>query len=178
MKLSLIVAMSQNRVIGRAGRLPWHLPADMKWFRRKTLGHPVIMGRKSFESLDSPLPKRRNIVLTRNRAFTAAGVEVVHSLDDALALVAREKEVFVIGGEQVYRLALARADRIYLTLIHADIEGDAHFPEFDSARWHATIVDRHEPDDRHPYAMTFYRYDRIGREYNPSDDSGATVPGD
>jgi dihydrofolate reductase len=161
-KVSLIVAMSENRVIGRAGGLPWHLPDDLKHFKRLTLERTVIMGRKTFESIGRPLPQRRNVVITRNRGWSAEGVEVAHSLPEALARTAWGDEIFVIGGEQVYRDALPLADRIYLTLVHAAVEGDAYFPRFDQSQWRVTQSINHLADDRHAHAFTFLLYERQG----------------
>lgn len=137
-RLALIWAMSENRVIGRGGTLPWRLPGELRYFRAVTLGKPVLMGRKTFASLPKPLPGRTNIVLTRDAEFTAdPRVKVVHDLDAALeagraqALVDGVDELMVIGGAELYAAALPRADRLYLTLVHAEVEGDTFFPEFD-----------------------------------------------
>lgn len=135
MTLSIIVAASRNGVIGAGGKLPWHLPADLKRFKQLTLGHPVIMGRKTFESLGKPLPGRTNIVVTRQEGFQACGAGVAHSLEQALRLCKNEEEVFVIGGAQIYRQALPLADRIYLTRIDRDFEGDTHLFEIDPTIW-------------------------------------------
>jgi len=160
MKISVIAAMSQNRIIGRDGALPWHLPTDLARFKSITTGHTVIMGRKTFESVGQPLPNRRTIVITRNNDYQCAGVLIAHSLDEALNHAAREDEIFILGGEAVYRIALPRADRLYLTIIHATIEGDTHFPPFDPDQWELVEDERHEPDDRHAYAFSFRRYER------------------
>lgn len=151
--------MAENRVIGARGRLPWHLPDDMRRFKSLTIGHPVVMGRKTFETLSQPLPQRRNIVITTNRGYRTAGAEVVHGLDEALALAGTEEEVFVAGGGQVYRLALPHASRIYLTVVHASYDGDAFFPDIPSGDW-AMVSDRRFPtDERHavPYSFREYR---------------------
>jgi len=159
--LSLIVAMAENRVIGRENGLPWHLPADLKRFKQLTMGRALLMGRRTFLSIGRPLPGRRMIVLSRSRNLAIAGVEVVGSLDQALALVATDPEVFVVGGAELYRATLPRADRLYLTLVHATPEGDVTFPPFNWAAW--TLVDeqRHQADEHHAYAFTLRRYDRI-----------------
>ena len=136
--VSLVAALARNRVIGAGDRLPWHLPEDLRRFKRLTMGAPVIMGRKTHDSIGRPLPGRRNIVVTRQADARWDGCEVARSLDDAIALAADAPEVFVIGGGELYRLALSRADRLYLTLIDADYEGDAFFPEFDPADWRET----------------------------------------
>ena len=136
--LSLIAAVARQRVIGKDNTLLWHLPEDMRYFRETTRGKPVIMGRKTWESLPEkfrPLPGRRNIVVSRNADYVAAGAEVASSLDTALAGTAGEAEVFVIGGEALYRLALPHADRLYLTEIERDYDGDAFFPEIIAQEW-------------------------------------------
>ena len=160
MKISVIAAMSQNRVIGRNGALPWHLPADLARFKSITTGHTVIMGRKTFESVGQPLPNRRTIVITRNNDYQGAGVVIAHSLDEALDHAVREDEIFILGGEAVYRIALPRADRLYLTIVHTTIHGDTHFPSFDPDQWKLVEDDRQEADDRHAYAFSFRRYER------------------
>jgi dihydrofolate reductase len=166
-QVSIIAAMSENRVIGRDGRLPWHLPEDMRRFRRLTTGHTVIMGRRTYESLGAPLAGRSCVVITRDVDFRAPGALVVHSLEDALQCAAGDEETFIAGGSEVYRLALPRADRIYLTVVHAQLDGDTHFPEFDDEHW--TIVEEeHLPaDERHGYAMSFRIYQRATKR--PSD---------
>ncbi|HWI40466.1 MAG TPA: dihydrofolate reductase [Verrucomicrobiae bacterium] len=127
MKVSLIVAMAENRVIGRRGKLPWHIPEDLALFRRLTWGHTLIMGRKTFQSIGNALPGRKTVVLTRDSGFRAEGCEVEHDLRRALER--EEEEVFVCGGGEIFRQALPLADRIYLTLVHAEVEGDTFFPE-------------------------------------------------
>ena len=158
MDLSLIVAASQNRVIGRDGDLPWHLPADLKRFKRLTTGHSIIMGRKTFESIGRPLPKRRSIVLSQTPGFQPVGVEVAASLGEALELTQNEDEVFVIGGARVFAEALSIATRLYLTRVHADIEGDVFFPAIEANAWQLTLDQRHEADGRHAYPFSFLNY--------------------
>jgi dihydrofolate reductase len=133
-KISLIVAMGENRVIGVDNRMPWHLSADLKRFRQITLGKPIVMGRKTHESIGRPLPGRKNIVLTSDRSYGAPGCTVVHGLDEALR-EADAEEVMVIGGSSLYQEFLPQADRLYLTLIHREFPGDTFFPEFDWAAW-------------------------------------------
>lgn len=162
MIVSLVAAMSRNRVIGRAGGIPWHLPRDLRHFKELTVDHTVIMGRKTFEEVRRPLANRRNVVVTRNPDFRPHGVTVVPSLDEALALGATETEVFVIGGGEIYRLAMPRADRIYLTVVHTEVEGDTYFPEFDSGAWALEEEEYHEADARNAYPMTFRTYVRVG----------------
>jgi dihydrofolate reductase len=146
--VSLVAAMSENRVIGRDGGLPWRLPDDLRFFKKLTVDHTVIMGRKTFDD-------------SKNPDFHPHGVTVVPSLKEALALGATESEVFVIGGGEIFKLALPRADRIYLTVVHAQIPGDTYFPEFDKAAWVLEEETRHEADAKHAYPFTFRRYSRV-----------------
>jgi dihydrofolate reductase len=159
--LSLIVAASENNVIGKDNDLLWHLPDDLKHFKRTTRGHHVIAGRRTFESQGRPLPGRTNIIITRNPNYRAGGCIVVHSLEEALNQVKDDDEPFIIGGEKIYRMALPRADRIYLTRVHAEVEGDTFFPELDPSRW--TEVDRyyHEKDEKHRYAFSVITLERV-----------------
>ena len=152
--------MAENGVIGRDNALPWHLPNDLKRFKALTTGHSILMGRRTFESIGRVLPNRRTIVITRNPEFQAPGAEVAHTLDEALTLTHGEDEVFVVGGAEFYRAALARADRIYLTMLHATVEGDVRFPAWDPARWRLVEFVRHGADDRHALPYSFRRYDR------------------
>lgn len=161
MIISLIAAMAENRVIGREDSLPWHLPTDMRRFKRLTTGHSVVMGRKTYDTLSGPLPQRRNLVITRNASYEAAGAEVFHSLQDAMAAVAGDDEVFIAGGEAIYCLALPHADRIYLTVVHAVIPGDTYFPEFHMDEWCLEEDLRHHADERHAYPFSFRRYTRL-----------------
>ena len=158
MQISLIVAMDRKRLIGRDGRLPWRLPDDMQWFRQQTMGKPVIMGRKTYESLPArfrPLPGRGNIIVTRNRLYQAEGAAVVHTLTDALAAAGEAPEVMVVGGAQLYARLLPQADRLYLTLIDAEFAGDAHFPEIDPAEWQEISREEHEADGRHAHRFSW-----------------------
>jgi dihydrofolate reductase len=159
--VSLVLAMSENRVIGRDGGLPWHLPKDLQHFKKLTVDHTVIMGRKTFDEIKHPLANRRNVVVSRNPDFQPRGATVVPSLDEALALGATEREVFVIGGGEIFRLALPRADRLYLTVVHASVEGDTYFPSFDATAWALEEEERHEADEKHAYPFTFRTYSRI-----------------
>ena len=161
MIVSLVAAMSENRVIGRSGGLPWRLPRDLQHFKRLTVDHTVIMGRKTFAEVNRPLANRRNVVITHNPEFRPHGVTVVPSLNEALALGATEDEVFVIGGGEIYRLALPRADRIYLTVVHAVVEGDTFFPAFEGSAWVVESEVNHPADEKNPYAMTFRTYSRL-----------------
>lgn len=161
MIVSLVAAMAENRVIGRNGRLPWHLPDEIKHFKRLTVDHTVIMGRKTYEEVGRPLTNRRNVVISRNPDFRPSGVTVVPNLNEALALGATEAEVFVIGGGEIYRLALPRADRLHLTVVHASIEGDTYFPPFDESAWVLEDEALHPADDRHAVAFTIRKYRRL-----------------
>ncbi len=160
MIVSLIAAMAENRVIGRADTLPWRLPQDMKRFKRLTMGHTVVMGRKTYETLDGPLPGRRNVVLSRDPDRRYDGADVVATLDQALRLAGDDDEVFIAGGAELYRLAIDRADRIYLTVVHAEPDGDAFFPPFDESDWVLQADEPHEADERHGHAFSFRVYRR------------------
>jgi|SRR5579862_161902 dihydrofolate reductase len=153
--VSLIVAMAQNGVIGRGNALPWRLPQDMKRFRAFTLGKPVLMGRRTYESIGRPLQHRTNLVLTRDRHWRAHGVVAVHSLEHALTQAGRADELVTIGGAAVYRLVLPVARRIYLTHVHADVPGDTFFPDFDAAQWADVECTTHPADEHHAYPVTF-----------------------
>jgi len=161
--VALLVAMSDDDVIGRDKALPWHLPRDLQWFKRLTTGHAIIMGRATYESIGRPLPNRRNIVLSQNPTFQPDGVEVVSTLDAALALVQEDPEVFVVGGAAIYGLALPRAQRMYLTRVHASIDGDVRFPEWRPDEWRLVWEEAHEADAGHAYPFTFQQLDRIRR---------------
>ena len=165
MTISMIAAMSQNRVIGKNNDLPWHLPDDFSFFKTKTKGHFVLMGRKNYDSLPhkfKPLPQRTNVVITRKADFSAEGTTTVHSLEDAIdqARIAGESEAFIIGGGQIYKLGLEHADRIYLTEIHGQVEGDTYFPEFDKSIWHETSREHHPADEKHQFAFDFVIYEK------------------
>jgi dihydrofolate reductase len=165
-QISLIWAMTRNGVIGRDNDLPWHLPDDMKFFMRTTRDHPVIMGRRTFESMDRPLPRRTNIVVTRNPDYRAAGARVVHDLPTALEEARRQcardgvDEIFVIGGAALYREALEVATRLYVTEIDAELPGDTFFPEIDWRGWRRVRSERHAADDRHAYPFTISVFER------------------
>lgn len=160
MIVSLIAAVSENSVIGRDNGLPWRLPADMRHFKSLTTGHAVVMGRRTYDTLTEPLPDRRNIVVSRDPTRRYRGAEVVGSLNEALALAAGDDEVFVAGGAEIYRLALPRADRIYLTVVHATVEGDTFFPDVDLDEWQLAEDVRHASDARHAHPYSFRVYHR------------------
>jgi dihydrofolate reductase len=155
MKISLIAAMAENRVIGRGAEIPWDLPDDRKRFRELTWGHPVVMGRKTFETLDGPLPGRENIVLTRDRDYRAAGCRVVHERDEVLAVAGDAEELFICGGEEVYREFLPLADRIYLTVIHQEVAGEVLFPEIPG-----DFVVTEQETVAEPVPHTFFVYEK------------------
>jgi dihydrofolate reductase len=161
MVVSLVVAVAENGVIGRDNALPWRLPNDLKFFKRTTLGHPILMGRATFESIGRPLPGRSNLVLSHNPALQIEGCTVVHSLEAAIAASTDAQELMVIGGAQVYAQILPRADRIYLTRVHADVSGDSYFPAFDTTQWRADSTERHEADAQHAYAYSFITLQRV-----------------
>lgn len=161
MTISLIWAMADNRVIGIENRLPWKLPADMKWFRQKTLGKPIIMGRLTFESFGAkPLPGRRNIIISRNPTYSAEGIETFPSLEAALKATESDAEVMIIGGMSLYKQTLPLADRLYMTLVHTNVEGDAWFPEFNLHDWQQT--ERHDfpADEANPHPYSFIVMDK------------------
>ena len=159
-RVSLIVAMAKNRVIGINNTLPWHLPADLKHFKALTMGHHMIMGRKTYESIGKPLPGRTSVVVTRNADYSVPGVIIVNTLEAAIAACGNDEEIFVIGGAELYREVINRADRIYLTEIDADISGDAHFTEFDSKQWQETGRVSHTPDEKNVHSYHFVVYDK------------------
>lgn len=161
MRLSIIAAMSANRVIGSNNDLPWRLPADWKRFKSLTMGHHLIMGRKTFESIGQPLPGRTTVVITRQTGYAPEGVLVAHSVEQALQTVGGDDEVFIAGGAQIYQQMLPRADRMYLTSIDEQFEGDTDFPEFEESDWELISEEGHAPDEKNPYPYTFLIYERL-----------------
>ncbi len=157
--------MSDERVIGVENRLPWHLPGDLQWFRRHTLGKPIVMGRKTYDSIGRPLPGRHNIVVTRNPAWGVEGVSVVHDIEAALTLAAQEPvdEVMVVGGASFYAQLLPRVERLYLTLVHAHIEGDAYFPALDWAQWRELERADVAADEKNLHPHSFLILERFPR---------------
>jgi dihydrofolate reductase len=162
--IALVVALSDNGVIGRAGRLPWHLPDDLKHFRSITWGKPLLMGRRTFESIGRALPGRRNLVLTREGSAAPSEVEFVPDLHSALDRTRGAPELCVIGGAQLYALTLPRALRLYVTRVHAQIEGDVHFPALDWSAWREVSRQEHAVDARHAYPMSFVQLERGGAQ--------------
>lgn len=169
-RLAVIVAAAENGVIGRNNALPWHLPQDLRYFKRITMGKPMVMGRKTFDSIGRPLPGRTSIVISRNPNYCAEGVRRAGSLDEALVLARKIAEVdgateaVVIGGAQIYALTLARADRLYITRVHADVEGDALLPPIDWTRWREVSREFHRAGNDNPYDYSFLVYERSGSE--------------
>lgn len=159
MIISIIAGMDENRLIGQGNRLPWRLPADMKHFRQHTLDKPVVMGRKTFESIGKPLPKRTNIILTRDPKYQAEGGIITHSIEEVLEAASGSQEIMIIGGAAIYELFLPRTDRLYLTYIHGCFEGDIYFPAFDLANWQEIKRVNHQADKKnpHPYSFLFLR---------------------
>jgi dihydrofolate reductase len=165
MKISIIAAVSENSVIGQKGKIPWHIPEDLKRFKKITSGHHVIMGRKTFEAIGHPLPNRTNIIITRNKQslllrnknYEAPGCKVVNSLQEALSAskISKEREVFIIGGEQIYKLALPIADEIYLTQVHHIFKGDAFFPKIDTGKWKEVSHQYHPKNEKNLYSYDF-----------------------
>ena len=164
-KLSLIVATANNRIIGKDNDMPWHLPADLSYFKKTTLGKPIVMGRKTYESIGRPLPGRRNIVISRDANYQATGIEAVTSVADALALITDVEEVvdeiMVIGGGAIYAHCLPSATRLYITHIDADIDGDTQFPEYDLENdWQKIESSQQGADEKNAYALDFCIYER------------------
>jgi dihydrofolate reductase len=168
MKISLIVAVSQNNVIGRDNQLPWYLPEDLKYFKSVTMGKPLIMGRKTFESIGRPLPGRINIVITRNPSWTAEGIQIAADINTALAMGERacktnvSDEIMVIGGEQIYRLCIPFAERLYLTRVDASVEGDAFFPKFDMSGWNLVSEKIPKQTENFPYRFLILEKIMVG----------------
>jgi dihydrofolate reductase len=150
--VSIIVATDERGAIGRDGGLPWRLPDDLKRFRALTMGKPVVMGRKTWDSIGRPLPGRHNIIVTRQAGFEAAGATVVNSIEDAFGAAGDVPEICIIGGAEIYRLALARTDLIHLTRVHATVQADTFFPELAPADWDEAAAELHPADDRHAFA--------------------------
>ncbi|WP_421272370.1 type 3 dihydrofolate reductase [Aeromonas taiwanensis] len=163
MQISMIAAMAHDRVIGLDNQMPWHMPADLAHFKRVTLGKPVLMGRKTFESIGRPLPGRRNLVISRNAGFNAPGIEVFSSIDEVLATLSEigtPDELMVIGGGHLYGQLLPRADRLYLTRIDLAVAGDTRFPAFDDEQWRLVESEAHPADEKNPHPYCFETWQR------------------
>lgn len=160
-KISMIAAMDNHRVIGNQNKLPWHLPADLKHFKELTLGKSILMGRKTFASIGRPLPERKNIVITRDSLFKAAGCEIYHSIPEALVKTAAEPEIMIIGGADIFEQFLPLAQTLYLTIIKHDFVGDTYFPQLDLSEWQEIACHEHEPDEKNNYAYKFITLTRV-----------------
>ncbi|QOL26637.1 type 3 dihydrofolate reductase [Thalassotalea sp. LPB0316] len=159
--LSMIVAHADNRIIGKDNDMPWHLPADLAYFKKTTLGKPVIMGRKTYDSIGRALPGRQNIVISRDPTLTINGVDVVQSVDQALALASGVEEIMVIGGGAIYQHCMPKADKLYITHIDANIDGDTQFPEYDLVNdWQLLSSETRQPDEKNAYMLRFNVYQR------------------
>ncbi len=164
MTVSIIAALSDNDVIGRNNRVPWRLSTDLKRFKALTMGHHVLMGRKTFESLEGPLPGRTIVVITHDRHFHVNGVLSAHSIERAIDLASLDEEIFIAGGAQIFEQSIQRAERMYLTRVHAEIEGDAFFPEFDDVtEWDLIDVEHCEADEKNQYPYSFLTYERAAK---------------
>jgi len=159
-KISIIVATCENHGIGKNNQLLWHLPNDLKFFKKITSGHTIIMGRKTFESIGRPLPNRRNIIITRQKGWTADGVEIASSISEALKLTSDEPEVFIIGGAEIYSQTLDLADRIYLTKVSVHLDADAFFPTLHPDEWEIIEKEDHQADEKHAYPYSFIVLER------------------
>jgi dihydrofolate reductase len=161
--ISILVAMTDRGVIGRDGGLPWHLSADLKRFKQLTMGHAILMGRKTWESIGRALPGRRSLVITRQADYQAPGAEIAGSLDEALQKcgeVPDQSDIFIVGGAEIYRAALPRTDRLYVTRVEADVPGDTFFPELDWSQWRLLDETCHDPDEKNAHAYRFCIYER------------------
>ena len=156
--LTMIAAAAENNALGKDGDLVWHLPDDFKRFKKLTTGFQIIMGRKTFESFPQPLPNRTHIVITRNRDYTKEGCIVVHNLEDALKIAEEDTQPFIIGGGEIYKLALNASEKIELTRVHDTFEADAFFPEIDLSKWELINEEFHEKDERHSVSFTYLTY--------------------
>jgi dihydrofolate reductase len=167
MKISMIAAMTHQRVIGKDQKMPWHLPADLAFFKKTTLGHPILMGRKTYDSIGRPLPKRLNIIVTRNQDLQIAGCEVATTLHQAINIAkekaAQSNEIFITGGSHLYNSFLPQADRLYLTLIDVDVKGDTYFPDYTKYQWHQIKRIDHPADKENIYPYSFIILDRVNK---------------
>ncbi|MFT9850226.1 dihydrofolate reductase [Aneurinibacillus sp. REN35] len=163
MNMSMIVAMDKNRVIGKDNDIPWKLPKDQAYFRKVTMGHSVIMGRKNYESIGRPLGGRRNIIVTRDKQYTASGCEIVHSVEEVLSMVKNEEEPFVIGGEEIYKVFLPYATKLYITTIEHEFEGDTYFPRLVPDEWKVVSVEKGITDEKNVYEYVFTTYERVNQ---------------
>ncbi|UII54525.1 dihydrofolate reductase [Cytobacillus spongiae] len=158
--ISLMWAMDENRVIGKDNQLPWHLPEDLKFFKRTTMGHPIAMGRKTFESIGKPLPGRENVIITRNQNYEQEGCKILHSIEELLHYSQTQNELFIIGGAEIFREALPYADRLYLTQINHSFDGDTFFPSFDRNEWKLVSKEKGIKNEQNPYDYEFQIYEK------------------
>jgi dihydrofolate reductase len=158
--ICLLVAMDNNRTIGKNNDLPWYLPADLKYFKKVTMGHPIVMGRKTYESIGRPLPGRENIIITRDKSYRIEGANVVHSIQEAIDLTNGEEEVFVIGGAEIFKQILPVSDRLYITQIEHDFDGDTFFPNINYAEWKIISKEKGIKDEKNPYDFYYVVYER------------------
>jgi len=164
MIISAIVAVGNNNVIGKDNNMPWHLPADLTYFKKTTLDHHILLGRKNFEAIGRPLPKRTNVIVTRDTDFACSNCVVVHSIEDALHYAWRneEEEAFIIGGGSIYEQSIEYWDKLYITFIDLEVEGDVFFPDIDWKQWKLISENKHQKDEKNKYNYTFRVYERIG----------------
>ncbi|WP_110938780.1 DfrD/DfrG/DfrK family trimethoprim-resistant dihydrofolate reductase [Salipaludibacillus neizhouensis] len=162
MKVSLIVAMDQNRVIGNENDIPWRIPKDWEYVKNTTLGHPIILGRKNLESIGRALPNRRNIILTRDRNFNFEGCEIAHSIEDVFGLGKDEEEIFIFGGEHIYNMFMPYVEKMYITKIHHEFKGDTFFPKVNLDEWKEVSIEKGVMNDKNPYNYYFHIYERKG----------------
>lgn len=160
--ISLLVAMDKNQLIGKDNDLPWRLPADLAYFKRVTMGHPIIMGRKTYDSIGRPLPGRENIIVTRDTSYEAEGCKVIHSIEAIVKMNEQtDQELFVIGGAEIFKEILPHSDRLYITEINEEFDGDTYFPAFDRAKWKVISEEKGIKDEKNPYDYTFLVYEKI-----------------
>lgn len=158
---AIVVALAENNVIGDNNQLIWHLPADLQFFKKITMGKPIVMGRKTFLSIGKPLPGRSNIVITRDKNFSISGLEIFHSVEEVLASFDTQQEVMIIGGAEIYRQFLPSVSRLYITRVHEKFSGDTFFPQFDYSEWKLISSEFHAKDEKNIYDFTFEFYERI-----------------
>ena len=162
MNISIIVAITENNIIGRDNGMPWHLPADLKYFRERTTGHHIVMGRKTFESIGGgrPLPNRVSIIITKQKDYKANGCLIAHSLEEAIEIAKGQDELFIIEGKQIYDQSLALANKMYITRIHTHIDGDTSFPQYDENQWEMTSYTEREADGKNAYPLSFLVFEK------------------
>lgn len=159
-KITLVVAAAENNAIGKNNQMPWHLPNDFKYFKKSTIGHSIVMGRKTFESIGKPLPERRNIILTRDQQYQNPEIDIANSIGEVLTYCRDEREIFIIGGADIFKQALPLAQKVLLTRVHATIDGDTFFPELAASEWELVSQEEHKKDEKHAYDYTFEVWQR------------------